>query len=94
MTNQKIQEQIEKIIKDKVSNLPIKGDFDATRVLYLNEGAIRGLSQAFTTWLLERVPEDKKKDCDFRLHYQCCGCELDRGHNACRQQLLKNLEGE
>ena len=40
------QEQLEKIIKEYIGNVPIKGNLDGTQCLYINEGAIIKLASA------------------------------------------------
>ena len=40
------QEQLEKIIKEYIGNVPIRGNLDGTQCLYINEGAIIKLAAA------------------------------------------------
>ena len=40
------REEIQKIVKDKIESIPIKGNLNSTQALYLNEGAILGLADA------------------------------------------------
>lgn len=49
------QEQLEKIVKEYIGNVPIKGDFDATHCLYINEGAIIKLASAIHSAMLKKL---------------------------------------
>ena len=51
------QEQLEKVIKKYIGNVPIKGNLDGTQCLYINEGAI--IKLASTILLAMRIDRDK-----------------------------------
>ena len=51
-----IQEQLEKITRKYISNVPIKGKLDCTQCLYINEGAIIKLTSAILSAM--RIDED------------------------------------
>jgi len=50
-------EDIEKIIKDKIQNIPIKGQINPCNAIYLNEGAIKGLAQT----IYDAQPKDTEE---------------------------------
>ena len=51
------QEQLEKIIKRYIANVPIKGNLDGTQCLYINEGATIKLASAILSAM--RIDENK-----------------------------------
>lgn len=51
-------DEIEKILRDKIQNVPIGSDWDRTRVCYLNDGAIVSLSKSIKRMILEARIED------------------------------------
>ena len=53
------QEQLEKIIKEYIGNVPIKGNLDGTQCLYINEGAIIKLASAILSAM--RIDEEVLK---------------------------------
>ena len=57
MTTQ--QEQLEKIIKEYIGNVPVKGNLDGTQCLYINEGAVVKLATAILSAM--RIDKDKIK---------------------------------
>lgn len=47
----KKMEGIEKVIESKIRTVPIAGDFDRTRAIYINEIGISNLASALRTYL-------------------------------------------
>lgn len=58
------KKRIEKLIKEKISHIPIKGDYDGTHALYLNDGAISGLADALCK---EVVFKDEKRFSEWQI---------------------------